>query len=362
MQQQVHTPHATQDAQPARPHRRRPSRLEVFFIRLLPMVFALTIVFTQYRIYIPGKLSWLLYYHAYFFNVLYLLFTMVWVFQLPLRNRFVSAYSFALAYNCVPTALFFLLVFAQRQPIAAAFLFDFMIIVFALLRFSTVSKSEDIRKRARQLNRAYRATVCLFILLMIVPTSLSVFKYRMMSSIDEITIQVSQDDAKAAMEKITAVNNKQVIYAKHKEMFSKLSDWNDLDTEARVSALAEVVEMECAVHGIQSANVSIKVRDTEQGLLGYYAHDERMIVISTSVMHDSTPDRALNTTLHEFYHLFQRSVCTLIEKSVGWDSPLAAIRIFDEARQWKANFDLYLNTENAGFEAYESQPVEVSSR
>lgn len=352
---------AATEARPARPRRRRrPSRLEVNLIRLLPMAFALLVVFKQYYIYIPGKLSWI-YYHGYFFSVLFLLFTTIWVYRLRLRKRFVSSVFMSFAYNLIPPAMFFLLVFAQRQPIAAVFLFDFTVIVFALLRFSTVSESEDERKKNRQLNRAYRATACLFLCLMIIPTGLSVFKYRMLSSEEEFSIRITEISGEGLLEEIEAVNDKQRIYSKHSGLYQDLTNWNDLDTETRTHALAEVVEMECAIHGIRP-DVTVKISETEQGTLGYFNHEDRTIVISASLMHDATPDRALNTTLHEFYHFFQRSVCELVEKSVGWDSPLAAIEILDEARQWKANFDLYLNLDNAGFEAYEAQPVEVSAR
>lgn len=359
-QAQTRSTSSTTEERSAHPRRRRrPSRLEVNVIRLLPMAFALLVVIKQYYIYIPG-MSWI-YYHGYFCTVLFLLWTTIWVFQLPLRKRFVSSVFMSFTYNLIPPAMFFLLVFAQRQPIAAVFLFDFTIIVFALLRFSTVLESEDQRKKNRHLNRAYRATACLFLCLMIIPTGLSVFKYHMLSNEEEFSIRITEISGEGLVEEIEAVNDKQRIYSKHSGLYQDLTNWNSLDTETRTHALAEVVEMECAIHGIRP-DVTVKISETEQGTLGYFNHEDRTIVISASLMHDATPDRALNTTLHEFYHFYQRSVCQLVDESVGWDSPLAAIEILDEARQWKANFELYLNTENAGFEAYEAQPVEVSAR
>lgn len=357
----VGTPRTATEAHTVRTRRRRPpTRLEVFLIRLIPMLFACFVVYKQYHIYFSGRLSWI-YYHGYFFTVLFLIFTALWVYRLRLRKRFLASAFWVLVYNCIPPALFLLLVFAQRQPIAAVYLFDFTIIIFALLRFSTVSENEDRRKRNRHLNRAHRATACLFLCLMVIPSAIAVFKYHMLSSEEEFSIRIANIQGGAMLDKITAVNDKNVIYAKYKSLYQDLRNWNDLDTEARTGALAELVALECAVHGIH-CDATVSVRKTEQGTLGYYDHQKREICISASLIHDADPERILTVVLHEYYHLYQHSICDLIREFGGWDSRLAAARIFDEARVWQANFDLYLRSENVGFEAYELQPVEISAR
>ena len=165
----------------------------------------------------------------------------------------------------------------------------------------------------------------------------------------------------AVPEQVTAVNDKQILYAQYSALFQQLRDWDWLSEQDRLAALTELARMESAIHGISPPD-AVSSGEMEGSLQGFYRHAERTIYISASLLQTGSMSSCVSTLLHEFHHYWAHRLCELVDTSVGWNSPLAATEVFDRARVWKMNMETYQTCEEAGFETYQAQPLEADAR
>lgn len=168
----------------------------------------------------------------------------------------------------------------------------------------------------------------------------------------------SQSDAAG---QIIAVYDKQIIYDQHTAFFLRIRDWEDLSEPERKAALTELAEMESALHGIAPPK-NVLFRETEENIAGCYNHAEHTICVSVSLLYAENADQCMRTLLHEFHHYYAFTLCDLVSRSVGWDSPLTATELFDQVRLWKLNRKTYHTPEESDFETYQAQPLEADAR
>lgn len=340
---------------------RRPSILEVRLIQLLPLVFAVWCYYRQYYIYLPGPLAWF-YYNGHLTLIFFLLFTLYWTFARAGRKRFVSTPFWCLVYNMIPPSIFMLFVFAQRHPVAAVLIADFIFIAFRLTRWASDSEDEAPRVRARKKTQAHRAVACLFLVAMLIPSCLSVFKYKMLSEEEEYSVLITNVLGELSLEHINSTADKSKIYEAHPNLYQGISGWSSLNLQERTTVIVELIEMESELLGVPNTIETVKVVSTRAGLWGFYNHEEKTLNLSMALMNDYDPQRAVETALHEFFHFYQHTVVNLVDTSIGWDSPLASTQALEEARVWRANMASYLTAEYDGGNAYENQPLEASAR
>lgn len=337
--------------------RRRPSALAFLLIGLLPFVFFGFIFAKDYHfLYLPlptAAAEWL-YIHADFAAAIYFVLILRWL-RCDISHSFQASIFWWIIFCLIPVGLFMLLVFSQRQPIIS------LIIMWCLVVFDSIlqiSESENPRQARRDAKRRHRILAAAFLAAMIVPSFLSAFSYHMQEERIEFSQAMSEVYGDVMLDRIREeVYDRSEIYSRHEELFSDLRSWSKLDIQSRQDAVAELVAMECELQRIPGTMSEIKfITMDDPGTLGYYS--ENTICLAVGILNDFSPQRMLDTVLHEFYHHYQKTVSDLIDTGIGWDSPIVS----EEVRLWHVNNAFYLSVDRAGMEGYSSQPVEVDAR
>lgn len=337
---------------------RRPSALTFLLIELLPFAFFAFMFAKNYHVLylpIPSAAAEWLYIHADFGAAIYFVLILCWLRSDDIRRSFQGSVFWWTIFCLTPVGLFMLLVFSQRRPIIS------MIMLWCLVVFNSIlqiTESERPRQARRDAKKRHRILAAVFLAAMIVPSFLSVFSYHMLEERIEFSRVVSEAYGDVMLNRIhEEVYDRSEIYSRHEELFSALRSWSNLDIQSRQDAVTELAALECELQRIPGTLSEIKfITMDDPGTLGYY--NDHTICLAVGILNDYSPERMLDTVLHEFYHHYQKTVCDLIDAGIGWDSPIVS----EEMRLWHVNNAFYLSVDRAGMDGYSSQPVEVSAR
>lgn len=344
--------------------RRRVIAPVLLLLSLLPFVFLCWVFMHRYHyLYLP--LPWRfgdwLYAHADIIAVSCFLLVCHWLFRHPARRYFRGSVLWWAVYCLVPEGGFMLLVFSQRHPvIAGVILLAAFVACYKMYTKDKSSDPKDSRTKRKKTAQRYRAMAIAFLAVMLVPSVLSISRYKMLSESVEYQHIFTEAIGDVMLEHIEAVNDRTEVYEKHGGVFDALSSWEQLSPHERQDAIVGLIEMECELNRIPNMLSEVKFVSTEEGTLGYYNAREKSLCLSIQAMNNFGFEWALESALHEFYHYYQQYICSLFDgdDGIGWDSPLAT----DEYRLWRANQTCYLQASEVGMEGYESQPLELSAR
>ncbi len=126
-------------------------------------------------------------------------------------------------------------------------------------------------------------------------------------------------------------------------------NWNKMDIEARKEALIDLNNQISRIEGIEPCEVSFT--PLESGLNGLHSNG-KIVLNSDLVSKPENLSQAIETLAHETYHEYQIEAVHIPSLH---SNPL-------EVKEWKENFENYLDPDIYGFEIYYEQPVERSAR
>lgn len=136
-------------------------------------------------------------------------------------------------------------------------------------------------------------------------------------------------------------------------------NWKKASVEERKEILKELFEDMKKIYGIDVSQINIEPIESEPGYttygyLSYYRSGSMEMTINEDILRDAgNYDTVMDTMAHELRHGYQHSVV---------DNP-EQYEVSEETMQkWKDNFNDYKTTDEDGYGAYRSQPVEKDAR
>ena len=132
-------------------------------------------------------------------------------------------------------------------------------------------------------------------------------------------------------------------------------EWAKLDADTRLDVLKTVADLEADYLGFPKVSVVSTV--LSEFSLGYYSHEDRLIMVNLSILSQSDARTVLFSLLHECYHAYQH---TLVDLYRRLDADEQQLQVFREAAIYQQEFDNYISgTED--FDAYSNQWCEIDS-
>lgn len=130
--------------------------------------------------------------------------------------------------------------------------------------------------------------------------------------------------------------------------------WADLDEGERYQLLRMILQEECEQADIPVPALSIGEYDP--ATLAAFLNEDYDIRLNGYILEDVPAYECINTILHEFRHCWQDNIVRMSSSGELSGEEQELSEIFAE------NFLDYVTSEDRGFEAYHSQPVEEDAR
>lgn len=134
------------------------------------------------------------------------------------------------------------------------------------------------------------------------------------------------------------------------------SAWEDYSVQEKTALLQSLADFEAEKLGTRK--IPIIVERIDIVTLGGYNDETESIRFNLQHLSDMSAEQWLNIVSHEMYHSYQ----DYLVKNMDWESEISQSAYFEEIRSWKDNLANYVTSVDEGFDAYKSQPLEVSAR
>ena len=145
--------------------------------------------------------------------------------------------------------------------------------------------------------------------------------------------------------------NKETICKLNEEQFKTLSAKEKLDV------LQCIVDIESAHLGISGCSIKVGIGDTDEGIDGYYKHQQRTIVINSNHFSNSSSWSICETVCHETFHCYEHC---LSEMYLTTDSKYQSLYIFNQISQYAKEINDYVDPDKDYF-GYFSQELELDA-
>ena len=334
--------------------------------QISPIYFvAATLVYISYASPLFGV--WLLWngshldwfeYHGDFFNGIYLLSFVFWVYIFPIRKRFGNGEA-RLIYNILPIIVYLGVMFAQYHSFSAYLL----LCCWAIWSFSLWAKipnKGDPAMNQRLKTRFYRRSVSLLVALFLIPSVVGVVLENRRASFELLYQNLSDEYCLNRIESSASTSSKEKVYEETADVFLRFSqkEWNSSEPQERLKDLQALSIVECRVLGIPFGGLkTLYSAELPDNCLGIYNHKENSIYIQAALINAAKPEAAVKTLLHELYHYYQ----WYLVQQLDLHDAFTDAQYFDQLRIWKANFEHY-DLDELSFDGYQQMPLEESAR
>ncbi len=164
-----------------------------------------------------------------------------------------------------------------------------------------------------------------------------------------------------AVKPIAEVNeNKYEMLSDNMPEISVIDDsvWNTLSFDEKVDALQTLANVEKVQLGI-CHEINVCVEALGSSTYGSYDYSTHRVRINEQIIEDETAYQCVETLCHELRHAYQHDV---VDAYLSLDKEHQQLEIFNDVRRYYESLDDYQYASIDGFDAYESQLVEVDSR
>lgn len=282
-----------------------------------------------------------------------------WLCCSPLRKCCCNGSFTELLFTLVPVEIFLMVVFAQWHFRIFIGLMIMLLVAEAALKIY-LRKDEKrypyTKKRHHMYRNAFRrCSVLLTLIVSMIPCLLSMSVYGFRSPLyraeettwNQIIPEVSNSEECA-----------DAIHQEHIELIRcfEESRWSKWNAHEKITIMQKLVDLESNRLGIPTIPITASLLDAST--LGQYGRTTKELQINIEHLSESPAEECIQTICHETFHSYQY----YIVEHLDWKNPVFQSAYFKELRSWKANQADYLIPWVAGFEAYESQPIEVTAR
>ena len=132
-------------------------------------------------------------------------------------------------------------------------------------------------------------------------------------------------------------------------------EWALLDTEARLSVMKTVADIEASLLGIPRLNVCSD--SLEEQTIGCYNDSSRTITLSSDYLASADAYTMLFSICHECYHAYQYRLVALYNQL---DPGNQGLLLFRDAAQYRTEFSNYIQASD-DYHAYDNQLCETDS-
>lgn len=286
--------------------------------------------------------------------------TVVWLCCSPFRRGVCNGTITELIFNIIPVEFVLMLVFAQRHFVIAL-LIGLVMIGGEIALFIVLKKDERKQEFSEKLHRKYRLafrkySVFGIAALCAVPALIALFtdgvETLAYSATEELTNQMFSETETSEADKSADP------YEEKTELWSYLKEenWSQLSIQEKITVTQELVDFESEVLGVPT----ISITSTEIGpfTLGSYDNETNEMWINIEHLAESSPNDIVDTICHEVHH----SYVNYLVSTLDWDNPAMNCAYFAELRELKDSQENYKSAPRDGYDAYESQPLEVAAR
>ena len=307
---------------------------------LIPLVFALWIVFSKQRLEI-----WVFHETDYYvYNAVYLLVCFCWGFVAPWRKHFTGPVM-SFVYNLAPVFAYLSLFYSQWHTllvycISASWA---LLVIFWWNRIDNASERDPNYRSKHQKSICFlwRRAIAALAAFLILPSILGAVKLSGQSEHVQFLRDYINPQTIAC---ISNVNSKRELYEDAQTdllaLFSGES-WRHLSPDEKLELLTRLAMFECSVLGISCDDLNgVRLStDLPEGLTGYFDQNSRMIVLSAPVVCGTNRDKALQALLVGVFLYNEDEVIKSIDETIGWDSDFSQSQYFNQSRVWKENQD-----------------------
>jgi len=284
--------------------------------------------------------------------------TVVWLCCSPLREECCDGGLMELLFNLVPVELMAMVIFAQWHFWAAVLLSALFVLAEAAILWGIC---KDARRhiysdeRHWQYHRIFqRCSLLAAVIITAVPCCLSLFVYDLQSP----TYRAAKGAVPVVSSEVMAMDGEETdAYEAYRNLFQCFAEenWKEYDIDKKITVMQELADFEAEQLGIPKIPLLSKKLGTYT--LGEYHDETKEMWIDVQQLTESSAEKCITILCHEIYHAAQHYLVT----NMDWDQEVLQSAYFEELRQWKDNRENYKTAGADGYEAYVSQPLEVSA-
>ena len=140
------------------------------------------------------------------------------------------------------------------------------------------------------------------------------------------------------------------------DTISKLNEeqFKALSTGEKLDVLQCIVDIESAHLGISDCSLKVGAGDTDEDTNGYYEHQQKLIVINSDHLANSSSWRVCETVCHETFHCYEHC---LSEMYLNTDSKYQSLYLFNRISKYTKEINEYVNPDK-DYLGYFSQELE----
>lgn len=291
--------------------------------------------------------------------------TVAWLCCSPFRESCCDGTWTETLFNLVPVEVLSALVFAQwhfQIFIVLSVLFIVAEGVFIVFLHKSVVKHRRSR-RVHQLYKVYRDALRKFMVLSLsiiymIPCFLAIFIYDFhaptYTADEEVWNRLFPDVSGAESKK----EEKLDVYQENSALLLcfESNRWSKYTIDEKITIMQKLVDFEADCLGISTIPITTEL--LSGFTLGQYSNETKEIWIDIAHLAKSSVDECIQTICHETFHSYQH----YLVDNLDWDSDVLQCSYFTELHAWKENQENYRSMWVSGYDAYESQPLEVTAR
>ena len=324
---------------------------------ILPLAMAYFSIIDPFRLCIP-EIG--LYMGTWSSLMLIVTVTVVWLCCSPFRRGVCNGTITELIFNIIPVEFVMMLVFMQKHFVITL-LIGLIMIGGEIALFIALKKDERKQEFSERLHRKYRLafrrySVFGIAALCAVPSLIATFVDGVGSSTYSTTEELydqmfSETETSEADKSADPYEGKTELWSYLKE-----ENWSQLSIQEKMTVTQELVDFESEVLGITSVPVAAELIGAFT--LGSYDDETKQMRINTEHLANLSSQEIIGTICHEVHHSYVDYLVTTLD----WDNPAMNCAYFAELRELKDSLENYKSSQTYGYEAYESQPLEVAAR
>lgn len=286
----------------------------------------------------------------------------IWLCCSPFRKSCCNGTWTEMLFNLVPVEFTLMLCFAQWR-FTIALVLMLLLIVCEIVLFYELRKDEHNHRITKKRHRMYkvifqRCTVFALSVICFVPCFLTTFiyglqspSYRAEQEIWNILFEETDETVKAERDTDDCFEGNAKLWRCFKE-----ESWQGWSVAEKITIMQRLVNFETDKLGIPTVPVTADMIGAYT--LGAYSDETNEIWINTEHLVRSSAAECIQTICHEVYHSYQYYLINTLD----WDNPALSTAYFDDLRSWVENGQEYKSAGVYGFDAYETQPLEVTAR
>lgn len=288
--------------------------------------------------------------------------TVVWLCCSSFRKNCCNGTWTETLFNLVPVEVLSALVFAQwhfRIFIGLSMLFAVTEGTFMV----SLRKSEAKHRHSKRVHRLYKDVSRKFMVLSLatiymIPCLLTVFIYDFHAP----TYTADEDVWNRLISDASGVESKkEAPWDAYRENLALLlcfeyDCWSKYTINEKITIMQKLVDFEADCLGIPTIPITTEL--LSGFTLGQYSNEAKEIWIDIEHLAKSPVEECIQTICHEIFHSYQH----YLVDNLDWDSDVLQCSYFTELHVWKENQENYRSVWTSGYDAYESQPLEITAR